>query len=111
MIFCVPVTPTGEIDPRWGRAPRVAVVEVHEGRLVRWEEHDVAWDRLHDAGPEGSHHARVARFVKEHGVQIVIGHHMGSPMAQMLDRMGLEVRLGASGDAGRAVLYAAAGRG
>jgi hypothetical protein len=35
---------------------------------------------------------------------------MGEPMVQMLDRMGLEVQLGASGDAGRAILFASAGR-
>jgi hypothetical protein len=35
---------------------------------------------------------------------------MGEPMVQMLDRMGMEVRLGASGDAGRAVLFVTAGR-
>jgi hypothetical protein len=31
MIVCVPVTPTGEIDPRWGRAARVAVVDESTG--------------------------------------------------------------------------------
>ena len=110
MIVCVPVTSTGDIDPRWGRAARVAVAEVTGGELLRWEEFEVGWDRLHDAGTEGGHHARVARFLQERGVDVVVAHHMGDPMAQMLERMGLEVRLGASGDAGRAVLFASAGR-
>ena len=110
MIVCVPVTATGEIDPRWGRAARVAVVEVRDGDLIRWEEVEVAWDELHDAGTEGGHHARVARFLQDQRVEVVVAHHMGGPMVQMLDRMGLEVRLGASGDAGRAVLFATAGR-
>jgi predicted Fe-Mo cluster-binding NifX family protein len=110
MIVCVPVTPTGDIDPRWGRAARVAVVEVQDGELVRWEEFEVAWDQLHDAGTEGGHHARVARFLEDHRIGIVVAEHMGEPMVQMLDRMGMEVRLGASGDAGRAVLFVTAGR-
>jgi len=110
VIVCVPVTATGEIDPRWGRAARVAVVEVRDGDLIRWEEVEVAWDELHDAGTEGGHHARVARFLQDQRVEVVVAHHMGGPMVQMLDRMGLEVRLGASGDAGRAVLFATAGR-
>jgi predicted Fe-Mo cluster-binding NifX family protein len=110
MIVCVPVAPTGEIDPRWGRAARVAVVDVTDGKLLRWEEHEVGWDQLHDAGTEGGHHARIARFLNEQQVEIVIAHHMGDPMAQMLGQMGLEVHLGASGDAGRAVLLATAGR-
>ena len=102
--------PNGEIDPRWGRAARVAVVEVWDGELVRWDEHEVGWDRLHDEGPEGSHPARVARFLQEQHVEVVVVGHMGPPMAQMLEQMGLEVHPGAGGDAGRAVLYATVGR-
>jgi predicted Fe-Mo cluster-binding NifX family protein len=110
MIVCVPVTSTGEIDPRWGRAARVAVVEVEGGQLLRWDEHEVGWDQLHDAGTGVGHHARVARFLAEQRVEIVVAHHMGDPMVQMLDQMGLEVHLGASGNAGRAVLAATSRR-
>jgi predicted Fe-Mo cluster-binding NifX family protein len=110
MIVCVPVTSTGEIDPRWGRAARVAVVEVRDGDLVRWEEFEVGWDQLHDVGTEGGHHARVAQFLQDHRIDVVVAGHMGGPMVQMLDRMGLEVQLGASGDAGRAVVFLGAGR-
>jgi hypothetical protein len=38
MILCVPVTSTGEVDPRWGRAGRVAVAEVVGGALRTWDE-------------------------------------------------------------------------
>ena len=107
MILCVPVTTTGEVDPRWGRAARIAVAEVTGGQLRRWDEHEVAWDRLHDDGPEGAHHARVARFVQEHRASVVVAGHMGDPMRQMLERMGIGVRLGVSGDARRAVIAAA----
>ncbi len=108
MILCVPVTMTGEVDPRWGRAARVAIAEVVGGEVRRWEEHEVAWDRLHDEGTEGGHHARVARFVQEHRASVVVANHMGDPMVHMLDQMNVGVRLGVSGDARRAVLAAAA---
>ncbi len=108
MIACVPVTPTGEVDPRWGRAACVAVAEVVGGTLRRWDEHAVGWDRLRDEGLGGGHHARVARFVQEQRASIVVAGHMGDPMLQMLRRMDIEVRLGASGDARLAVLAAAA---
>jgi predicted Fe-Mo cluster-binding NifX family protein len=108
MIACVPVTPTGEIDPRWGRAGRVAIADVRDGALERWQEVEVGWDVAHDMGPEGDHHARVARFLQEQGVQVVVAHHMGEPMRHMLDAMGLHVRLGVSGDARAAVLATAA---
>lgn len=110
MIVCVPVTPAGEIDPRWGRAARVAVADVRDGALASWEEFEVGWDALHDTGSEGGHHARVARFLKEHGTGVVVAHHMGDPMLHMLAAMGVAVRLGASGDARGAALAATAGQ-
>lgn len=106
MIVCAPVTPAGEIDPRWGRAARVAVAEVRDGELARWEEIEVGWDALHDLGSEGGRHARVARFLQEHGTEVVVANHMGDPMVHMLGAMGVDVRLGAGGDARTAILAA-----
>lgn len=103
MIVCVPVTPDGEVDSSWGRAPRVAVAKVHDGRITAWDEHAVAWDALHDVGTAGGHHARVAAFLKDHGVEVVVAGHMGPPMVQMLSKMRILTRLGAHGDARTAV--------
>ncbi len=107
MLICVPIQSDGQVDPRWGRAARVATVEASEDTLTAWHEFDVGWNELHDQGTEGGHHARVARFLKAHGVEMVVAHHVGPAMVTMLDRMGVRVRLGASGDARHAVLRAA----
>ncbi len=106
MIVCVPVGPDGAVDPRWGRARRVAIAEIQDGLVRRWDEIDVGWDTLHDQGTEGGHHARVATFLKDHGVEGVILDHAGEPMLQMFRSMGLRVWLGASGDARNAALAA-----
>ena len=82
MLICVPIQSDGQVDPRWGRAARVAIVETSEVALTAWHEFDVGRNELHDRGTEGGHHARVARFLKAHGVEMVT----------MLDRMGLRVR-------------------
>ena len=103
MIVCVPVGDEGVVDPRWGRAARVALATVDAGTLTDWQELDVGWDVLHDAAGEGAHHARVARFVRDHGVDTVVANHMGAGMSRMLERMGVAVHLGAAGDARRAV--------
>jgi predicted Fe-Mo cluster-binding NifX family protein len=103
MVIAVPVTPDGQVDPSWGRAARVAVVRVEDGRIAAWDEHAVRWDQLHDVGTEGGHHARIARFVIDHGITAVVANHMGPPMVQMLGRMRIGVRLGAAGDARLAV--------
>jgi predicted Fe-Mo cluster-binding NifX family protein len=107
MLVCVPVTADGQMDPRWGRAARVAVAEVRDGSVVTWREFDVGWDRLHDETTEGGHHARVARFLKDYAVGAVVAGHMGAEMAHMLERMGILVRLGAEGDARQAAIAAA----
>ena len=99
MVVCVPVTPEGLVDPRWGRADRVVIATVGEAGIEDWQEFDVGWDGLHDSGSEGSHHARVARFLRDHQVEAVVAHHMGDGMRRMLEKMGLTVRLGASGSA------------
>lgn len=109
MIVCVPVHEDGTVDPRWGRADRIAVAEVVAGEIVGWQETVVRWSELHDQGTEGSHHARVVRFLRDNDVEVVVAGHMGEPMVRMLAKMGLKVHLGAAGDAGAAVQAAATG--
>ena len=103
MIVCVPVTSDGMVDPRWGKADRVAVADVVDGDIVNWDEVEVGWSRLHDEGTPGSHHARVVTFLREHGVEAVVVDHMGDGMVRMLDTLGLPVHSGAAGDARAAV--------
>ncbi len=109
MVICIPVTGDGSVDPRWGRADRVAIAEVTADGIGDWREFDVGWGTLHDRGTGGSHHARVVRFLREHHVEAVIVHHMGEPMMHTLRQMGLEVRLGAAGDARQAAMTVTGG--
>jgi predicted Fe-Mo cluster-binding NifX family protein len=104
MVICIPVTAEGLVDPRWGRADRVAVASVSDAAIDGWQDFDVGWGRLHDSGPEGAHHARIARFLREHDVRVVVADHMGPPMENMLRKMGIEVHLGAAGSAREAAL-------
>jgi predicted Fe-Mo cluster-binding NifX family protein len=104
MIVCVPVTPDGQVAGGWGRALRVVVADLHNGQIVSWTEHEVHWDALHDVATDGGHHARIAAFLQDHGVEVVVAGNMGPPMQQMLMRMRIVARLGASGDASEAVL-------
>src|SRR5665648_1233185 len=76
------------------------------GQIIDWQELDVGWDSLHDEGTEGAHHARVARFLIDHHVDVVVAEHMGPGMTRMLTTMGIRISLGAFGDARAAVLTA-----
>jgi len=109
IVVCVPVTADGLVDPRWGRADRVAVATVSPDGVSDWQEFDVGWGTLHDAGTEGSHHARIARFVLEHKVEAVIAGHMGPGMEHMLGKMGVTVRLGETGEAREAAVRVLSG--
>lgn len=102
----VALAPGGMAGQGWGRAPRVAIARVEGERIQNWDEYDVGWDALHDEGSEGGHHARIARFLGDHGVELVLAGHMGPPMVQMLGRMGVRVRLGDAGDPRAAVIAA-----
>ncbi|MEI6845149.1 MAG: NifB/NifX family molybdenum-iron cluster-binding protein [Actinomycetes bacterium] len=104
MIVCVPVTTSGTVDPSWGRADRIAVAEIVDGAIINWNEYDTFWNTLHDEGTHGSHHARIAKFLKEHKIEAVFANHMGDGMVRMLATMQLPTHLGAAGDAREAVL-------
>jgi predicted Fe-Mo cluster-binding NifX family protein len=72
---------------------------VGETGIGRWDEFEVGWDQTHDAADHGSHHARIARFLLDHDVEVVVAEHMGPGMQHMLGKMGLEVQLGKLGPA------------
>lgn len=111
MKVCVPITADGQVDPRWGRAERVAVAEVADGQVSGWQEFAVGWGTLHDQGTEGAHHARVARFLLDNKVQAVAVGHVGPGMQRMLDSMAVRVVAGLSGDARGAARSAGSGSG
>ncbi|MBU4213539.1 MAG: NifB/NifX family molybdenum-iron cluster-binding protein [Actinobacteria bacterium] len=98
----------GQVGAGWGRAHDVAIAQVSDGQVVDWQEHEVAWDESHGQGTEGSHHARIVRFCREHGVQVVVTGHMGPPMQNTLDKLGARVVLGLTGDAREAAVRAVA---
>lgn len=109
MIVCVAVTDDRMVAHRWARAERVALADVTPAGIASWRELDVDWGQLREAGSEGAHHARVARFLRENGVEAVAARHMGADMEHMLGKLGVAVHLGASGDARQAALQAAEG--
>jgi len=99
MKVCVPITADGQVDPRWGRADRVALADVADGEIRDWQEVMVGWGTLHDQGTEGTHHARVARFLQDNQVQVIAVHHVGPGMQRMLGSMAIGVVTGLGGDA------------
>ena len=81
MNVMIPVRPDGSVEPRFGKAPMVAVAQVDDnGHVTQWQTFEVEWDRLHDEGTEGSHHARIVRFLREHEVVACVATHAGMAM-------------------------------
>lgn len=108
MIVCITVSEDGRAGGGWGRAHRVALATTSAGAITDWREVEVGWDAAHDEGTEGSHHARIARFLIDNHVDAVVTGHMGPPMARMLSTMGIRTSFDATGDARTAVLTAVA---
>lgn len=107
MRVCVPVTEDGQVDPRWGRADRVAVADVIDGDVRDWQKFEVSWGTLHDQGTEGAHHARIARFLLDNEVEAVAAHHVGPGMQRMLQSMSIRLVTDLTGDAAAAARRAA----
>ncbi len=106
MIIAIPVDADDHVAHGWGRAPAIALATVTDGAITGWQVHEVRWDVAHDEGTEGSHHARVVRFLRDNAVDLVVAEHMGDGMVRTLGSMKLPVVLGAAGDARASVLAA-----
>jgi predicted Fe-Mo cluster-binding NifX family protein len=78
------------------------------GKVAEWLVHQVGWGESHDDGTEGSHHARIVRFLREHQVGCVVVEHMGPGMQRVMTAMRIPTFLGASGSARACVERAAA---
>jgi predicted Fe-Mo cluster-binding NifX family protein len=108
MILAIPVTEDGAVEPRFGKAPIMAVATVEDGEITDWQTHKVEWDVLHDLGEHGQHHARIVRFLKDNNVERVVFAHMGPPMQHTINKMGLVLVQTGLPDARESVLGAAA---
>ncbi len=107
MIVFTTLGPGDTVGGGLGRATHVAVAAVEDGQITSWTEHEVGWDRLHDEGTEGSHHARIVRFLRDHHVETVVARGAGEGMQRTLASMGVRPVLGVHGDAREAVVAAA----
>lgn len=105
--LCAPIADDGMINRRWCKTRRVAVADVRGGEISRWQEFDVGWDRLHDEGPHEDHHERMATFLRDHTVNIIVIDHIGSCLSAALTRLDIAVHPGASGQARDAIVSAA----
>lgn len=105
-IVCIPVTDDGQVGHSWGKAPVVAIATLDNGTIESWRTEAVGWNVSHDEGTPGSHHARVARFVQDHGITTVLATHMGEPMYNLLTKLGVDVQQDIAGDARAAVAAA-----
>lgn len=106
MIVGVTTTPDGTVGGGLGRAQTVAVAEVHDGAVLSWTPVDVGWGDLHGTGPEGTHHARIVRFVREHGIECVVTSGLGEGMRNTMGKLGVVVRTDLTGDARAAAVEA-----
>ncbi|MHB0927903.1 MAG: NifB/NifX family molybdenum-iron cluster-binding protein [Candidatus Nanopelagicales bacterium] len=105
-VVAATISPDGSIGGGLGKAHWMAIASVVDGAITDWRVEEVRWDELHDEGGEGSHHARIVRFMRDHQVQDVVAAHAGPPMQNTLSKLGIRLHMGAAGDARQAVLAA-----
>ena len=100
-------TPDGRVGGGLGRAQTMAVADVRDGSIASWSEIEVGWGDLHGTGTEGSHHARIVRFVREHALETVVTSGLGESMRTTMGKLGVAVRTDLAGDARDAAVTAA----
>ncbi len=110
MKFVIPVTPDGQVGHSWGKAETLAVATWEDGAITSWDVHDVRWDLSHGEGNEGAHHARVVRFLKEQEIEYVVVDHMGAPMRNTINKLGLKIVPTEEGQDARKIIEIAATR-
>lgn len=107
MIIATPCTAEGQSAHAWGRAHWIGVAELDDQHeLTSFTVHEVRWDELHDEGTEGSHHARIVRFLKEQGIEAVVVDHMGPGMQRVMHTMGIPLLPASPGDAQASIVAA-----
>ena len=90
MVVCATIVDDNTVGGGFGKAQRVAIARP-EADGWQIERVDVRWDIAHDQVADGLHHANVARFLREQGVDVVVTGHMGGGMVKMLDSMKIKV--------------------
>ncbi len=93
MVVCVPVTQDGQVGDTWERTHDVVIARVDNatGRVDQWDEFPIRWDERPDSGGREQQHARIARFLTEHGVEQVICGYISDSVLHMLQRMDIGV--------------------
>lgn len=104
MIVATPVTESGQSAAAWGKAHWIGVAGVEGGQVTSWQIHEVGWDVSHDEGTHGSHHARIVRFLKEQGIEVVVVDHMGPGMVQVMETMKIPLLQASPGEAQASIL-------
>lgn len=101
MKIAIPVTPDGQVDPRFGKAHFVAIAGLSDDgtETLSWDVTEVNWDELHDSSEHGTHHARIVRFLKDNEADAVIIGHAGASMLNTMAKMGIIIVTDAEGDA------------
>lgn len=89
-----------------GKAQTMAVAHIVDGAITSWDEYEVGWNLLHGQYSEGTHHARIVRFMREHAITAVVTGHMGAPMVNTLTKLGVRPVVNISGDARQGALTA-----
>ncbi|WP_066174411.1 NifB/NifX family molybdenum-iron cluster-binding protein [Bacillus marinisedimentorum] len=112
MRIAVAVTPDGMVNAHFGRTATLALVDVENGEVARWNEIDAPFAAMHGehGHHEGGHHHHPANhqdtikdFLLEQNVDVVFVHHAGRGLHKVMNETDMKVMTGADGSAREAV--------
>jgi predicted Fe-Mo cluster-binding NifX family protein len=97
MVICATLVGPNQVGGGLGRTDRVAIARMRNGSETQVEEHEVRWARLYDQRSATEHHDDIARFLKDHKVEMVVTGHAARDLEQILDDMSIELKTDQSG--------------
>lgn len=112
MRIAVAVLPNGMVNAHFGRASKMALADVENGAITKWEEIDAPFAEMHGdhhhhhgAGhqPSPTHQSTIKNFLVEQNVNVVLVHHAGPGLQKVKDDTDIEIVAGAQGNAREAV--------
>lgn len=113
MRIAVALLLNGKVNPHFGRADQMALVDVEDGKITDWQVVDTPFaemhkDHHHNDGETGhphrsSHQSTIKEFLTGHDVNAVFVQHAGPGLQKVKDETDIKIITGAQGDAREAV--------
>lgn len=92
MVICATLVGPNQVGGGLGRTDRVVIARVRTDAEPKIEEHEVGWGSRYAQGAASEHHNEIARFLKDHEVEMVVTGQAAKELEQILGDMRIRLQ-------------------